>query len=187
MERKKVFFRSHAAGRDFTNEEWTAYCEATWRGQQEPETFTFGEFTFNIHDVCLNPRKAVDFKNAAVQIQVTTAKSPDGRWTAGHSLNAPNFYSGSPAIFSTIRYAHAFQTEAEAVLYELAGIEKQLNRELGEVATFIPGSGDDARTAPEKLAAYNTKRKKILQKALNGITSLCRSFQNRQLSLFPDL
>lgn len=81
----EVFHHIRCCGKTFTFDEWGDYCAKTRNGEQRIET-TFGKYTFNDNDICLNP-DSVEFNikkgsygcNAAIKY----ADCGNGLWSFG--------------------------------------------------------------------------------------------------------
>lgn len=51
----KITHRILSAGREFTWDEWSDYLRSVREDSSNAITTTFGKYTFNDHDICLNP------------------------------------------------------------------------------------------------------------------------------------
>lgn len=82
----KPFHEIRCCGRRFTRKEWGEYCDATRRDSTKRIHTTFGRYTFNDNDICLNP-DSVEFNikkggygcNAAIKY----ADCGNGLWSFG--------------------------------------------------------------------------------------------------------
>lgn len=82
----KPFHEIRCCGRRFTSKEWGEYCAATRLDSTKRIHTTFGRYTFNDHDICLNP-DSVEFniKNGGYgcNASIKYADCGNGLWNFG--------------------------------------------------------------------------------------------------------
>ena len=88
--KQKPFHKIRCCNREFTQDEWTAYLTAVYKGERERIVTTFGKYLFNDCDICLNPDKQeIVAKNGSSMYSVTLkwAECGNGLWSFGIDYN----------------------------------------------------------------------------------------------------
>lgn len=83
---KEVFHRIRCCGREFNWKQWGDYCAATREDPSQQILTTFGKYTFNDHDICLNPDVVeLNVKNGsyAYYVNIKYAECGNGIWVFG--------------------------------------------------------------------------------------------------------
>lgn len=185
MKKKDVHHRCRCLDRDFTFEEWSAYLKENPRKEA---VYRFGEFDFNINDVCLNPNTPLRFeKSLSCRFEVWTAQSPNGLWTYGYDITTHHSCSTRGAYFSDDP-EDGFPSEREAVFDALRRAEEQTVREI----RIAEQSGGDIDEDEEDYFSPRKKKKtpsalSVLKPFLNEIRKYQNQFDPRQLTLFDFL
>lgn len=174
-----IHHRCRCLGRDFTFNEWGTYLKENPSGGA---VLAVGTFQFNIFDVCLNPNRPVRLANNFCNLEVRTARSPNGRWDCGYSINLHTEGCGHGAAFVDDG-TQGFPTEKEAVYAALAYAEERTARKIKELekAGDMP-SGDcdeESERQPKASAVISSMRA-----FLKDIQSRRDWYDPRQLSLF---
>lgn len=93
---KEIFHRCRAAGREFTSEQWHEYLD-----EQDPIEVRYGEFVYNVNDICLNPeRERICVKDGAYgyNVEIKTAAA-NGLWAYGLSYSCGTGGGGCGVTF----------------------------------------------------------------------------------------
>lgn len=186
MKQKDVHHRCRCLDRDFTFEEWCDYNKEN--NSTREAVARFGQFEFNVCDICLNPNVPLSFeKSPTCRFRVETAQSPNGLWTYGYSISAHNAYMGRGASFSDDP-EDGFPSEREAVFDALRIAEEHTAREI----RIAEQSGGDIDEDEEDYFSPRKKKKtpsalSVLKPFLNEIRKYQNQFDPRQLTLFDFL
>lgn len=151
MSNRVFHHRCRCLDKNFTVEEYSDWL----KNHDDGAVFTFGEFGFNLYDVCLTPHTPIDISIKKDRFKIETAQSPNGRWSYGIS----------------------YYTEKEAVFAGLKVVEKGTRRELYN----IPDCEYDE--AKDKYISTAVKAS-LLRQVLEKIERLKEIYNPQQLSLF---
>lgn len=163
---ERIHHRCHCLGRDFTFQEWIEYCKDKAHDSAEI-VFRFGDFGFNVHDVCMTPHVPVKLTvDSRFYLQVRTAQSPNGRWTVGNNYGLGTGGGSCPVAF-TDRDDAGFPTEREAVADMLQRFMEACKREL-------------ARTGLEE----DELRRANIKRLMKLVDDAIERWDPRQLTLF---
>lgn len=83
---KEIFHTIRACGKTFDEDEWSEYCDETRNDETKRIFNTFGKYTFNDCDVCINPDVVdLSIKNGAwgYYVHIKYAECGNGIWTFG--------------------------------------------------------------------------------------------------------
>lgn len=84
--KEEIVHTIRACKRTFTQEQWNEYCDMTRHDDSLRVTNTFGKYTFNDHDVCINPDvEEINVKGGAYgyYVRIKYAECGNGIWTFG--------------------------------------------------------------------------------------------------------
>ena len=143
--KKKPFHVIRCAGIEFTQDEWSTYLSAVYKGERERITATFGKYTFNDSDICMNPDKQeLTAKAGAYGYYITLkwAECGNGLWSFGIDYNLGKGVGGYGVSWADITgndksMRNGYPSEKEC---KLAGWRKAL--------TYIKSHGHNARISP---------------------------------------
>lgn len=134
----KIYHLCRCTGQRFSFEEWCAYT----KGHNSNEIqMTFGDFSYNIHDVCLTPHTPVNWRNKTCLIKVKTAQSPCGRWDSGFDVTLRSCSSLRGCRFIDDP-AKGYATEKESIYAALLTIKDMVGRELNECGERVEYDDD---------------------------------------------
>lgn len=128
--KKEIHHACRCTGQTFSFKEWSAYRKA--HPDSGEIVFTFGKFGWNIFDVCMNPNIPVKWIGAACGFEITTARSPNGRWDNGLScwFHSSGRSHGASFVSSP---DDGYPSEKEAIYDALCEIEERCMQEIKEV------------------------------------------------------
>lgn len=170
----RVFHTCNCLGRSFTSGQWSDFRK------EEPKdgiVFRFGEFGFNVCDICITPRKAVDWQNKACHYVITTAQSPCGFWDFGLSCSVHNSGYGHGARFCKDE-TQGYPTEREAIYAALKRCKERTETEMKAAQT--PDWDDEECTGMMK----NSAAYPYLKAGLKQLEYYLELFNPAQLTLF---
>lgn len=164
--------------KQFTFKEWCEWLK--WHDSNEIQ-FTHNGFSFNIFDVCLTPKTAIDWENKLCRIMIETAQSANGRWSYGLIAN---FYQSSSLHGASYidERTKGYSTEKECIYDALLFTESYGNKVLSECM----GSNDSDYPDDEESNKL-PKNNAIISQVRNTLKQLQvfkDIFNPRQLSLF---
>lgn len=82
----KIFHTIRCAGKSFTGDEWAEYCHRVREDESRRIRTTFGKYTFNDCDICLNPEtERIEAKGGAwgYYVVIKWAECGNGLWSFG--------------------------------------------------------------------------------------------------------
>ena len=82
----EIFHVCRSAGREFTQEQWGEYCTQTRYNPEKRIYTTIGKYTFNEHDICMNPEVMtfqVDNKYYGYYVSLKWCDCGNGLWNYG--------------------------------------------------------------------------------------------------------
>ena len=169
--KKKPFHIIRCAGIEFTQDEWSAYLSAVYKGERERIVTTFGKYQFNDADICINPDiKELTAKAGAYGYDVTLkwAECGNGLWSFGLDYNLGTGGGGCGVSWADITgndksWRNGYPSELEC---KVAGWRKAL--------TYIFNNGHNERVSPAN---------KLRQMIEDEIKALTRP-KVKQLELF---
>lgn len=88
--KQKPFHEIRCAGIQFTQDEWSEYLGAVYKGQRERIVTTFGKYHFSDADICTNPEtQTIESKAGAYGYSCTLswAECGNGLWSFGLDYN----------------------------------------------------------------------------------------------------
>ena len=147
--KQKPFHVIRCAGIQFTQDEWSEYLGAVYKGQRERIVTTFGKYQFNDADICINPDKqSIVAKNGGYGYNVTLswAECGNGLWSFGIDYNLGTGGGGYGVAWADMQgdeksWRNGYPSEQEC---KVAGWRKAL--------TYIDNHQHNDRTNPaEKL------------------------------------
>lgn len=147
--KQKPFHVIRCAGIQFTQDEWSEYLNAVWKGQRERINTTFGKYTFNDSDICINPSKQELVAKAGsygYNVTLKWAECGNGLWSFGIDYNLGTGGGGCGVSWADIQgndksWRNGYPSEQEC---KVAGWQKTLK--------YIGNHKHNARTSPvEKL------------------------------------
>ena len=116
--KREVHHRIICCNRTFDIEEWCKYLDDVRNGRQERITTTFGRFTFNDCDICMNPDTytlEVESKNSyGYRVQIYIAECGNGIWVYGIYENHGDGGSFFGASWCGEREKGGYQSEKDA-------------------------------------------------------------------------
>lgn len=129
--KKKPFHVIRSAGVEFTQEEWGAYLNAVYKGERQRISTTFGKYTFNDNDICMNPDKQVITAKAGAygyEVTLNYAECGNGLWSFGIDYNLGTAGGGFGVSWADITgndksWRNGYPSEQEC---KLAGLRKAL-------------------------------------------------------------
>lgn len=86
----EIFHTMRSTGRTFTQQQWHEYLDGIYHGDGKPLTAKFGEFVFNVNDICLNPEKhhiSVKDGGYGYYVDLNVAECGNGLWSFGLSYS----------------------------------------------------------------------------------------------------
>lgn len=161
--------------RQFSTKEWDDYCKKHTNVREI--VFQYGDFGFNICDVCLTPHVKVKWQGKHInKFEIETAQSPNGRWEYGYDY-----------LFSTGGGIHAarfiaddsegYPSEKEAVYAALQCLEHKAK----DAISRMPDCEYDDETDTLINCA---PRAANIRAALKEIGRFKEIYDPRQLNLF---
>ena len=139
--------------------------------------FRYGEFGFNVCDICLTPHKAIDWQNKVCRYLITTAQSPCGFWEFGISCSVHNSSYGHGARFCKDE-THGYPTEREAIYAALLECKRRTERELE--SSQAPDWDDEECPGTMK----NSSAAPYIKAGLKQLELYLELFDPAQLTLF---
>lgn len=88
MESREFFHECRSAGRKFTQDEWWAYLRQVDENPDAEIQTRFGDYVFNVHDICLNPDKVrIEAEKGCFGYwcEIKYAECGNGLWSFGIS------------------------------------------------------------------------------------------------------
>lgn len=174
MENEKIHHYCQCTGQKFTFEEWCKWLE---NNDRNTECVTYGEFSFNIFDVCLTPNIPVDWKNKYCSITIKTAQSHNGRWDYGLDveLHTCGRHSGVSFVDSEEK---GYASEREAIFAGLDRACEYSKRNMESMKNRCDfDTDDDSDVKTPAILPY-------LKGVVSQIEKYMEVFNPRQLSLF---
>lgn len=122
----ETYYHCSASDTDFTRDEWYEYHIKT-RDTDQSVLTCFG-FTWNVHDVCLNPHTTEIYRDNRSFIEIKTAQRKDGLWTVGNSYqcltgSGDDYDGGCGCWYDGATY----NTEEDAILANLEWFKTRRN------------------------------------------------------------
>ena len=169
--KRKPFHVIRCAGIEFTQDEWGAYLNAVYKGERERINTTFGRYTFNDSDICINPNKQQLVAKAGsygYDVTLKWAECGNGLWSFGIDYNLGTGGGGYGVSWADITgneksWRNGYPSEQEC---KVAGWRKAL--------TYIGNHGHNARVSPAN------KLKQMIEDEIKALTRP----RIRQLELF---
>ena len=169
--KRKPFHVIRCAGIEFTQDEWGAYLNAVYKGERERINTTFGRYTFNDSDICINPIKQELVAKAGsygYHFTLEWAECGNGLWSFGLDYNLGTGGGGYGVSWADITgneesWRNGYPSETEC---KVAGWRKAL--------TYIGNHGHNARVSPAN------KLKQMIEDEIKALTRP----RIRQLELF---
>lgn len=166
---KEVFHRIMHLNRTFTQDEWSQYLDETYKDESKRIRSTIGKYTWNDHDICLNPDTyyySIDKKNAGgYNCTINIAECGNGVWAFGLDYNTGTGGGGFGVSWAdkadTKVWNKGFESEKECKRFAL---RYALTR-------IVPFNGNDKKV---------NQLRELLQKELDKLTKP----QYIQLELF---
>lgn len=171
---ERVIHTCNCLSRSFTSSQWGDFRK------EEPKdgiVFRYGEFGFNVNDICLTPHKAIDWQNKVCRYLITTAQSPCGFWEFGLSCSVHNSGYGHGARFCKDE-THGYPTEREAIHAALLECKRRTERELE--SSQAPDWDDDECPGIMK----NSSAAPYIKDGLKQLELYLELFDPAQLTLF---
>jgi len=168
----RVFHTCNCLGQKFTQDQW--YHSV----RKEGVVFQYGEFGFNVCDICLTPHKAVDWQNKVCRYKTDTAQSPCGFWSFGYSCSVHNSGSGRGAGFCKDE-TQGYPSEREAIYAALKYCKEFTEREYRQVAQ-TPDWDDEESSGSMK----NSSAAPYIKAGLKQLELYLELFDPAQLTLF---
>lgn len=100
---KEIFHTIRACGRTFDQEQWFKYCDETRKDEMKRIFNTFGKYTFNDNDICINPTvDELNLKGGAFgyYVYIKIAECGNGIWVFGLSYSTGTGGGGFGASWS---------------------------------------------------------------------------------------
>lgn len=154
---KDIFHECVCTGQKMTWEEW-----AQWVDNHPIDEIVHrcGEFEYGITDVCLNPHKALIFKeNSKNNFEIRTCQVDSGKWNYGVSYSFGTCGGCYGATFTNATY----DTERAAVYAALQEVEKQCLSVISEIERYGEISDNEDDDSPRN-SSYLPKLKAIKNK-----------------------
>ena len=126
----RVFHCSKALGRSFQSIEWSEYCQEHPFAASEAVATSHG-FSWNVFDVCLDPKQVIDWKNKFCSMRVAIAQSPNTRYSYEFNIAIHVSYYSHGAFYCD-KPKEGFDTEKAAVFDALSVAERYANQTLKE-------------------------------------------------------
>lgn len=171
---KAIHHRCRCTGETFTDTQWYHWLK---NHNSRESVFEFKEFRYNINDVCLTPRKPVEWQNKHCRIVITTCQSPNGLWDYGYDFRFHDNAGNGCAIFVDDDY-NGYQSEKAAI----SACLKWMRKNLGNILKYMRAVGDDFDEFGNYTA--NSTILPYLERASVQIDALIERFDPRQLDLF---
>lgn len=170
---KLIHHRCRCTGETFTDTQWYHWLK---NHDSQESVYEYQEFRYNINDVCLNPRKPVEWSNKHCRIVITTSKSPNG-WDYGYDFKFHDSYGCGGAMFVDKDF-EGYTSEKAAITGCLKFMKKNLGNILKYMKEVGDGYGDDG-----DYEEYSTIIP-YLERGMVQIDALIDRFDPRQLDLF---
>lgn len=154
---KDIFHECVCTGQKMTWEEW-----AQWVDNHPIDEIVHrcGEFEYSITDVCLNPHKALIFKeNSKNGFEITTCQVDSGKWNYGVSYRFGTCGGCYGATFTNATY----DTEKSAIYAALQEVEKECSSVISEIGRYGEVSYNDDDDSPRN-SSYLPELKAIKNK-----------------------
>ncbi len=126
MKKPEIFHTTRCTGQTYTHEQWSEHCRKHRQGGFI--AFTYKDFQFNEFDVCITPHTLTDYNRNGCQLRITTAESPNGRWSYGICYAYGTGGGGFAPSFVSDQI-NGFASEKEAVYDALLTAERWLRRD----------------------------------------------------------
>lgn len=107
---KEIFHTIRACNRTFDDKEWTEYCEMTRNDSTKRIFNTFGKYTFNDCDICVNPDiEELNLKGGAwgYYVSIKYAECGNGVWVFGLDYSTGTGGGGFGAAWSDTTKANS--------------------------------------------------------------------------------
>lgn len=172
----QVHHRCKSTGETFTEAGWRK-----WLKSHDPSNAVteYKEFGYDINDVCLTPRKPVEWHNRYCAITITTSQSPCGAWDYGFFWKiVENSSFGAPLFIPEDEIANGYRSEKFAI----SGCLKKIRKIFSDDLRWRKEIGDDY----DEFGNWeeNTAIIPYIEKAMAQIDALIDRFDPRQLDLF---
>lgn len=173
MKEKDIFHECFCTGQQMTWEEWAQWVENHPSGEI---VHRCGEFGYNIHDVCVNPHKIIDFcDNYKNRLRIETCQIDNGKWGYG-----VNYWFGTQGYGHGASFTNAiYDTEKAAIYAALQEVELKCSRVIAEIGRHgeMPDDEDDDKP---NYSSYLPK----LEAIKNKIEVYKQEYDPRVLNLF---
>lgn len=161
--RSEIFHTIRACNRQFTGDEWSDYCHLTRNDDSKRIYNTFGRYTFNDCDICINPEiDVISIKEGAwgYYVHIKYAECGNGLWSYGIDYFTGTGGGGYGVSWSDStepdRYHRGYHSEREC---KIAAAEAAISR--------LGGSKGDKNLAQliEKVTEYkrSLERPQVVQ------------------------
>jgi len=139
MKDKDIFHECVCTGQKMTWEEWSLWISTH---SSNEVVHRCGEFEYNINDVCLNPHRAIEFKdNSKNRFEIQTCQVDSGKWNYGVNYWFETQGGGYGAAYTKAIH----DTEKAAIYAALQEIELKCSRVIDEIGRYgeIPDNEDE--------------------------------------------
>ena len=175
MKEKDIFHECVCTGQKMTWEEWAQWVENHPSGEI---VHRYGEFEYNIHDICLNPHKLIDFVDKSKnRFEITTCQVDNGKWGYGISYWFVTQGGGYAASFARATY----DTEKAAVYAALQEVELKCSKVIHEIGRY--GETSDYEDENEGTSYFSSHLPK-LKAVKNKIEVYKQQYNPMALNLF---
>ena len=130
MKEKDIFHECICTGQKMTWEEWVQWVD---NHPYDEIVHRCDEFGYNIHDVCVNPHKIIDFcDNYKNRFRIETCQIDNGKWGYGINCWFVTQGGGYAASFARATY----DTEKAAVYAALQEVELKCSKVIDEIGRY---------------------------------------------------
>lgn len=174
---KQIHHRCRCTGEVFTDTQWYHWLK---NHDSQESVFEYNGFRYNINDVCLNPKKPVEWHNKYCRIIITVSQSPNGMWDYGYDYTFHQDSGCGGAMFVDKDY-EGYRSQKFAITSCL----KFLKKNLGNILKYKKAVGDDC----DDFGNWE-KNSTIIPYLENGmvqIDALIERYDPRQLDLFENM
>lgn len=164
MKEKDIFHECFCTGQKMTWEEWVQWMENHPNGEI---VHRYGEFEYNINDVCSNPHKLIDFVDKSKnRFEITTCQVDNGKWNYG-----VDYWFGTQGGCHGATFTNAtYDTEKAAVYAALQEVELKCSKVIDKIGRYgeMPDNEDEEKphgsSSLPKLKAIKNKIEVYKQK-----------------------
>lgn len=157
MMEKDIFHECVCTGQKMTWEEWAQWVD---NHPFDEVVHRCGEFEYSITDVCLNPHKALIFKeNSKNGFEIETCQVDSGKWNYGVSYRFGTQGHVHGATFTNATY----DTEKSAIYAALQEVEKRCSSVISEIERYGEVSDNEDDDSP-RYCSYLPELKAIKNK-----------------------